>query len=132
MNGLRFFCGSCALFIGPTSTDFSKFFFKIGSHDTIHIFKNYFTIVFSIFSFHFSAISGIQTDPKIYMKNKYMHIYVVRIFLNAAKLRYPVYTHSMMMWLQQPNWTFFKRKGNNKIVAIWDSVFPIYFPFTLF
>ena len=33
---------------------------KNGSHDTIHIFKNYFAIVFSVFS----KISGIQTDPK--------------------------------------------------------------------
>ena len=31
--------------------------FKIGSHGIIHIFKNYFTTVFSI-------ISGIQTDSK--------------------------------------------------------------------
>ena len=33
---------------------------KNGSHDTIHTFKNYFVIVFSVFS----KISGIQTDPK--------------------------------------------------------------------
>ena len=46
---LRFFCGSHALFTRPTSTDFSKFFFKIGSHGTIHTFKNYFATVFSVF-----------------------------------------------------------------------------------
>ena len=45
-----FFCGSHALFTGSTNTDFSKFFFKIGSNGTIHIFKNYFVTVFSIFS----------------------------------------------------------------------------------
>ena len=45
-----FFCGSHALFTGSTNTDFSKFFFKIGSNGTIHIFKNYFATVFSIFS----------------------------------------------------------------------------------
>ena len=33
---------------------------KNGSHDIIHTFKNYFAIVFSVFS----KISGIQTDPK--------------------------------------------------------------------
>ena len=33
---------------------------KNGSHDTIHTFKNYFAIVFSVFS----KMSGIQTDPK--------------------------------------------------------------------
>ena len=48
---LRFLCGFCALFMGPVSMDFSKFFFKTGSHGTIHTFKNYFAIVFSIFSF---------------------------------------------------------------------------------
>ena len=37
---------------------------KNGSHDTIYTFKNYFAIVFSVFSFQFSAtISSIQTDP---------------------------------------------------------------------
>ena len=45
-----FLCGSRALFTGSTNTDFSKFFFKIGSYGTIHIFKNYFTTLFSIFS----------------------------------------------------------------------------------
>ena len=43
-------CGSHALFMGFASTDFSKIFFKTGSHDTIHTFKNYFATVFSIFS----------------------------------------------------------------------------------
>ena len=31
----------------------SNFFIKIGSHITIHIFKNYFVTVFSVFSFQF-------------------------------------------------------------------------------
>ena len=35
---------------GSTSIDFGKFFFKTGSHGTIHIFKNYFTTVFLVFS----------------------------------------------------------------------------------
>ena len=43
-----FLCGSCALFTRPVSTNFSKFFFKTGSHGTIYIFKNYFATVFSI------------------------------------------------------------------------------------
>ena len=30
---------------------FNNFFIKNGFHDTIHTFKNYFTIVFSVFSF---------------------------------------------------------------------------------
>ena len=37
-----------------------------GSHDTIHIFKNYFATVFSVFGFQFSVspkISCIQMDP---------------------------------------------------------------------
>ena len=54
-------CGSCALFMGSAITFFSKNNFKSRSHDTIHIFKNYFVTVFSIFNFQFSTISSIQT-----------------------------------------------------------------------
>ena len=46
-----FLSGSRALFPGPTSTDFNKFFFKTRSHNTIHTVKNYFATVFSILSF---------------------------------------------------------------------------------
>jgi len=54
-----FLARSHTLFMGPAtaSTEFSKFYFKTGSHGTIYTFKNYFAIVFSV-------ISGIQTDPK--------------------------------------------------------------------
>ena len=44
-----FVCRSFVLFTRPISTNFSKFFFKIGSHGTIHTFKNYFATVFSVF-----------------------------------------------------------------------------------
>ena len=47
---LHFKCESCALFTGPTNIFFSKIFIKNRSHGTIHLFKNYFTIVFSVFS----------------------------------------------------------------------------------
>ena len=46
-----FLVGSCALFMGPTSMKFSKFFFKTVSHGTIHTFKNYFARVFLVFNF---------------------------------------------------------------------------------
>ena len=36
-------------FMGPISMEKRKFIFKIGFHDTIHTFKNYFAIVFSVF-----------------------------------------------------------------------------------
>ena len=62
----RFLCGSHALFIRPTSTDFSKFFFKTGSHGTIHIFKNYFTTMFSVFS-----------------NKRYLNRFIVYFFTNA-------------------------------------------------
>ena len=45
-----FFFRSRILFTRLTSMEFSNFFFKIGSHGTIHTFKNYFIIVFSVFS----------------------------------------------------------------------------------
>ena len=35
----------------PQISLFSNFFIKNESHDTIHTFKNYFTIIFSVFSF---------------------------------------------------------------------------------
>ena len=44
------FSGSRALFIRPASTFFHKNNFKIGSHSTIHTFKNYFATLFSDFS----------------------------------------------------------------------------------
>ena len=47
---LRFFCRSRALFMGLASTNFSKFFFKTGSHDTIHTFKNSFVTILSVFN----------------------------------------------------------------------------------
>ena len=44
--------GSRVLFMGPTSTLFSKKKnSKIGSNSIIHTFKNYFTTVFSVFNF---------------------------------------------------------------------------------
>ena len=42
--------GSHTLFIGPASTKFGKINFKTVSHGTIHVFKNYFVTVFSVFS----------------------------------------------------------------------------------
>ena len=42
----------------PQITFFINFFIKNRSHNTIHTFKNYFTIVFSVFNF--SKISSIQ------------------------------------------------------------------------
>ena len=47
---LRFFCGSRALSTGLTSTFFTKNNFKTGFHGIIHIFKNYFPTVFSVFN----------------------------------------------------------------------------------
>ena len=43
----------------PQTSFFTKPLIKNGSHSTIHTFKNYFAIVFSVFS----KISCIQTDP---------------------------------------------------------------------
>ena len=48
---LAFFEGPTVLFMGPASTEKRKSNFKTESHNTIHIFKNYFTTVFSVFSF---------------------------------------------------------------------------------
>ena len=75
-----FFSESCALFMGPASTFFSKNNFKIWSHGIIHTFKNYFTIVFFAFSFQFLAISSIQIDPILdWLQNIYIYIYYNRL-----------------------------------------------------
>ena len=42
--------GSRAPVTVPTNMKFSKIFIKTESHGTIHIFKNYFATVFSVFS----------------------------------------------------------------------------------
>ena len=47
-------------YFNPQISLFINFFIKNGSHGTIHTFKNYFTTVFSVFSF--SKINSIQTD----------------------------------------------------------------------
>ena len=52
------------LFTDPQISLFNNFFIKNESHDTIHIFKNYFATVFFGFQFQFSIFSCIQTDPK--------------------------------------------------------------------
>ena len=52
------------LFMDPQISLFSNFFIKNGSHDTIHIFKNYFATVFFSFQFQFSVFSCIQMDPQ--------------------------------------------------------------------
>ena len=56
-----------ALFITVHSTIHALKNIKNWSHDTIHVFKNYFGTVLSVFNFQFSflaTISAIQTDPK--------------------------------------------------------------------
>ena len=52
--------------MGPTTTLFRKnIYIKNGSHGTIHIFKNYFAIVFSVFN----KINCIQMNPKYLTSN---------------------------------------------------------------
>ena len=50
--------------MGSASWKKCKFNFKTRFFCTIHVFKNYFVILFSVFSFQFSAIYNIQIDPK--------------------------------------------------------------------
>ena len=57
--------GSYLLFTDPQTSLFSNFFIKNGSHDTIYTFKNYFTTVFSIFSFQFQQNKFYPNRPLI-------------------------------------------------------------------
>ena len=63
-NQISATCGSRALFTNPQILLFSNFFIKNGFHDTIYIFKNYFTTLF--FSFQFSAVSK-QTHSQLFI-----------------------------------------------------------------
>ena len=59
--------GQKTLFIHRPRSVHDCLYTVYGSHNTIHIFKNYFALVFSVFSFQFSVsaiISSIQTDSK--------------------------------------------------------------------
>ena len=42
---------------------FSNFFIKIGSHGTIHTFKNYFATVFLVFNFQFQQNKFYPNEP---------------------------------------------------------------------
>ena len=52
-----------ALFTDSQISFFINFFIKNGSYDTIHTFKNYFTIVFSVFSFQFQQNKFYSNRP---------------------------------------------------------------------
>ena len=61
------FCGSNGFPVGsmyysrdPQASFFSQTFIKNGSHDTIQSFKNYFSVVFSVFNFQFLAKQAIS------------------------------------------------------------------------
>ena len=63
-----------ALFTNLQISFFNKIFIKIKFHDTIHIFKNYFVTVFSVFS----KISGIQSHSKCpFNKNDFCQLILV-------------------------------------------------------
>ena len=64
-------CPAMALSVGPLYclqdpqiSLFNNFFIKNGSHNTIHTFKNYFAIIFSVFSFNNNKFN--PNEPNIY------------------------------------------------------------------
>ena len=59
-----------ALFTDPQISFFINFFIKNGSHGTIHIFKNYFATVFSVFSFQFLQNKFYPNKPLVSWKVK--------------------------------------------------------------
>ena len=76
--------GSHLLFTDPQTSFFNNFFIKNGSHDTIHIFKNYFATVYSVSVFSFSKNKLNPNGPLvIYYYNK--------IHKNIEYLLYYVY-----------------------------------------
>ena len=59
---------------GSTNSIFSNFFIKNGSHDTIHIFKNYFGTMFSVFNFQFQ-------QNKFYPNRPLVSVWITRLHL---------------------------------------------------
>ena len=59
-----------ALFTDLQISFFNHLFIKNGSHDTIHTFKNYFTTVFSVFSFQFQQNKIYPNRPIEFLKKK--------------------------------------------------------------
>ena len=68
-----------ALFTGPTATLFRKKYIKNGSHGTIHAFKNYFAIVFSVFSFQ---------QNKLYPNRPLVSIWIPLILLKTENWKH--------------------------------------------
>ena len=67
------------LFMDPQISLFSNFFIKNKSHGTIHIFKNYFATVFSVFSFQFQQNKFYPNGPVIYQV-RYIYIYIYFLY----------------------------------------------------
>ena len=59
----------------PQTSFFKKNFIKNGFHGTIHIFKNYFVTVFSVFS----KINNIQTYPRCYSQYTVLPVSINRM-----------------------------------------------------
>ena len=56
-----------ALFTDPQISFFINFFIKSGSHSTIHLFKNYFATVFSVFNFQFQQNKFYPNRPQVWL-----------------------------------------------------------------
>ena len=80
-TSVRAFCwknvGPMALFMDPQNLSKHRFQYKFGSYSTIHTFKNYFAIIFSVISFQFSA-------NKRYLNTSLLFIFFSHfVFVNA-------------------------------------------------
>ena len=92
MNSNKFYCLYTvretkftihALLIEPTTTLFKKNI-KNDFHDTIHIFKNYFTTVFFSFQLY-------QNGLILYLVDIYIYIYMGKVNRNLRVLVYKIF-----------------------------------------
>ena len=67
-SGCIFLSGSMGTVIGPVNMEKCKSNFKIGSHGSIHIFKNYFATVFLVFSNKQYPNRPLYLKPKRYKR----------------------------------------------------------------
>ena len=102
---LHFLYGSCALFTGLASMDFRKFFFKTGSHSTIHTFKNYFVTMFLFFS-----NKRYPNRPLLFSLFLLLFMDLTALFGTIHKFRYTISTnfYLYLQFLQQKIFNFNK------------------------
>ena len=79
--------GSVNSISDPQISLFCNFFIKNGFHGTVHTFKNYFAIVFSVFSFQFQQNKFYPYEPIIKTWNRTLIFENTHLMKNIGRVR---------------------------------------------